>query len=533
MFRRTHLLFDQVEALHRQGQWSTALQLCERMFNDCVQEWDVDSLLEVVLRSAFLLGVSGNRGAAVDNFELAVTVAELNGDLSRAARSLNGLGVAYQSQGDLEASEQYYREALCRASAADDRLTRGDVEMNLGIVANIRGDLAEALRHYRVANEEYEAIANRSRLSKVLNNLGMLHIDLRQFGEADEALTRGLNITQSLSDLVTEGIIHANRTELFLATGNLEDARSSCDQAFEIACRLGDDQLKADVLKYYGSLFVASSKLNLAETHLRQSIALATEIGSPLLEAEATRELSLALRLQDKNREALEALNRAHALFSEVQARHDEADIAKRLEELEGEFLTIVARWGESIEAKDRYTSGHCERVSTYACRIAAADGMDMADLRWFKMGAFLHDVGKTEVPEEILNKPGRLTDEERRIMEMHTIVGDEMLSAIEFPWPVRPMIRSHHERWDGAGYPDKLAGDEIPYTARVLHIADVFDALTSTRSYRQPLAPVEALKLMSEDPGSYDPHLFALFGTLLPDLVEDVNSRNVVANPL
>ena len=137
----------------------------------------------------------------------------------------------------------------------------------------------------------------------------------------------------------------------------------------------------------------------------------------------------------------------------------------------------------------------------------------------WFRMGAFLHDVGKTEVPEEILNKPGRLTDEERALMEQHTVIGDEMLAPVEFPWDIRPMVRSHHERWDGRGYPDRLAAEDIPRAARILRIADVFDALTTARSYRRPLSPDEALEIMVQDEGSFDPELFDLFLELYPEL--------------
>src|SRR5690606_34020202 len=135
-----------------------------------------------------------------------------------------------------------------------------------------------------------------------------------------------------------------------------------------------------------------------------------------------------------------------------------------------------------------------CQRVAEYACTLAQHAGMSAQELPWFRMGALLHDVGKIDVPESILNKPGRLTDEERRIMERHTIVGYETLASIEFPWDIRPMVRSHHERWDGAGYPDRLEGESIPYAARILHIADVFDALTSARSYRSPLSAEDAL---------------------------------------
>ncbi|HZG41400.1 MAG TPA: HD-GYP domain-containing protein, partial [Longimicrobium sp.] len=208
----------------------------------------------------------------------------------------------------------------------------------------------------------------------------------------------------------------------------------------------------------------------------------------------------------------LEALNRSHALFTSLQARPDLADIDSRVSELEEEFLSLVRFWGESIEAKDRYTLGHCARVADYACRIAERAGMTDRELTWFRMGAFLHDVGKIEVPEEILNKPGRLTDEERATMERHTVIGDEMLAPVEFPWDIRPMVRSHHERWDGRGYPDGLAAQAIPRSARILRLADVFDALTTARSYRAPLTPEQALDIMRDDQGSFDPELFEIF---------------------
>lgn len=136
-------------------------------------------------------------------------------------------------------------------------------------------------------------------------------------------------------------------------------------------------------------------------------------------------------------------------------------------------------------------------------------------------MGAFLHDVGKTKIPEEILNKPGRLTEEERIVIESHTLLGWEILNAIEFPWDILPMIRSHHERWDGRGYPDGLSGEDIPLSARILHVADVFDALTSTRSYREPLSANDAFELMKQDTGSFDPDLLEHFASILPAFFE------------
>ena len=127
-------------------------------------------------------------------------------------------------------------------------------------------------------------------------------------------------------------------------------------------------------------------------------------------------------------------------------------------------FLSIVSMWGQSIESADHYTQGHCERVADRACALASAVGFDGGTLLWFRMGALLHDVGKIVVPPEILNKPGPLTPEERAVMERHPEAGVELIDDLEFPWDVRPMVRHHHEAWDGSGYPAHLAGEEIPF---------------------------------------------------------------------
>ncbi len=171
-----------------------------------------------------------------------------------------------------------------------------------------------------------------------------------------------------------------------------------------------------------------------------------------------------------------------------------------------------MRRWGDSIEQKDLYTRGHCQRVADYSCLLARVAGFDESALVWFRMGAFLHDVGKTATPAEILNKRGPLTPVERATMEQHTVVGEALLSSVEFPWDIRPMIRSHHERWDGQGYPDRLRGEEIPLAARILCIADVYDALTTHRPYRRAFSANVALQIMREDVGAFDGTLLSLF---------------------
>jgi putative nucleotidyltransferase with HDIG domain len=519
MFHRTQLLLDQIDAYEKAGQWLAAVRLCESVFGTAGRAGNIPEMLEVLLRLALLYSTRNERDIASDYFGLVGFLAASHNDWARAARALNGLGVLNQRFGDIEKAETCYHEGRPLALRAADRRTTGDLEMNLGIIADIRGESHAALDHYERALKEYEEIGHQHRIARLLNNLGMLYIDLQDLGSASEALDRALHLCRLSGDIHIEGIVLTNRTELFLALDDLEGSRGSCDEAYEIASRLGNGELKAEVLKLYGVIYHRTDKLHLSASHLEQAIGLADELGHPLIQADAYRELAIVYRRQDRNKEALAALNSAHSLFSNLQAKQDQAEIAKRFAQLESDFLSLVTKWGESIEAKDRYTRGHCQRVAEYACLIASNAGLTDQDITWFRMGAFLHDVGKTEVPEDILNKPGRLTEEERQIIERHTVVGDEMLATIEFPWDIRPMVRSHHERWDGRGYPDGLAGSEIPLTARILRIADVFDALTTTRSYRKPLSADEAFQLMEADEGAFDPTLFEVFRRLFPGI--------------
>ncbi len=519
MFHQTQLLLEKVDAFEKVGQWRDAVQICETLFRDGTQTRDLPDILEALLRLGLLYSAHEETELAEDYFSLALEISSRTGDTLYEARSLNSLGVGHQRTGNVTAASEFFHAAQRAAASIDDGRVKGDIDVNLGIGANISGDLSLALSHYQRALGEYRSINAPQRIARVLNNLGMLYTDLGDLAMAETTLSEALAISRSVGDLRVEGIVLTNQTELLLERDDLVGARASCDDAFEIASRIGDETLKAEILKSYGVIYRKTNKLHLAVSHFTQAIDLAASLRRPLIEADTNRELALALRQQDRNQDALAALNRAHDLFTTLQARSRQADIDKRFRQLENDFLSLVAKWGESIEAKDRYTRGHCQRVAAYACELAKLAGLSSQELIWFRMGAFLHDVGKIAVPEDILNKPGKLTDDERIIMERHTIVGYETLTAIEFPWDIRPMVRSHHERWDGKGYPDGLGGLEIPLSARILHIADVYDALTTTRSYRRALSPSEAFDIMVRDSGSFDPELFDIFGQLLPEL--------------
>jgi putative two-component system response regulator len=161
---------------------------------------------------------------------------------------------------------------------------------------------------------------------------------------------------------------------------------------------------------------------------------------------------------------------------------------------------TVLFALAKSIESKDPYTEHHCDRLSTYAATLGEALGLPGEEITALKRAGVVHDIGKVAVPDAILLKPGKLTDEEWKIMRQHPIVGERICAPLKSFRLVLPIIRHHHEKLDGTGYPDGLRGEQIPMTARVLQIVDVYDALTTARPYKRALSVDEALETMSEE---------------------------------
>ncbi len=169
--------------------------------------------------------------------------------------------------------------------------------------------------------------------------------------------------------------------------------------------------------------------------------------------------------------------------------------------------LRTIEALALAIEAKDHTTHDHLQRVRVYAIEVAKELGVTPGEMEALHAAALLHDIGKLAVPEHIISKPGRLTPEEFEKMKIHPVVGAEILERVRFPYPVVPIVRAHHEKWDGSGYPFGLKGEEIPIGARILSSVDFLDAMASDRQYRRALPLEEVMKRLSAESGkSFDP---------------------------
>jgi putative nucleotidyltransferase with HDIG domain len=396
----------------------------------------------------------------------------------------------------------------------------GRIEQNLGIIANIRGDLNAALEHYQNSLAASMSARDDSGCAIAYHNLGMISADQQQWELADGYFDSSLALADSLGDVRLRGLCLLNRTEVHIARQRFEEARLSAEDALRLFDELDARAQKADAYKFLGVVYRETSRLVLAEARLKSAIDLASECGSQLGEAEASRELAKLHQMMGRNQEALGLLNAARTLFLQLDARGDLSDVTRKASDLEETYLMIVRDWGQSIESADSYTFGHCERVANYAVAVAQALGLDPVVQTTIRIGAYLHDVGKVRIPHEILNKPGKLTREEREMMERHTLYGLELLEGIDFPWDIRPLIRWHHEKCDGSGYPDRLRDDAFPVAAQIIGIVDVYDALTSTRSYRAAMSVEDALLEMKKCSAWWRPDVYeaavALFNSSL-----------------
>lgn len=502
-------------ALERSGDIAGAVAAYSRAIEEAERARDTQALAVALRRLAVLHHHANDPTEARRLAELSHNVAMAAGDRVRAAEALNCLAGFALERGDLETARALLDQAITLGER--DPNLRGRVEQNLGIIANVHGDWVDARGHYAESLAAFLAAGDERGCAIAYHNLGMVSADHGEWDRAGQYLSRSRAIAARLGDVRLEGLARLNGAEVQLGLSQGERALEEAETALRIFCHLGSELDKADSYRVIGAAYRLMGQRQLAEARLTDAVALSEKTGATLSEAEAVRELSLLYHDLGRNQDALRGLTRAHRLFSRLDAQHELVDVGNKVRSLEDTYHEVVKAWGQSIESADSYTHGHCERVATYGSLVAKALAVDDMTLKTIRLGAYLHDLGKVRVPHEILNKPGRLTDEELEIIKMHPIWGVELLAEVEFPWDLKPIVRWHHEKLDGSGYPDRLAGDAIPENAQIICIVDVWDALTTNRSYRGAMSVDRARAVMGESHHWWRPEIFDAFAETVP----------------
>jgi response regulator RpfG family c-di-GMP phosphodiesterase len=238
----------------------------------------------------------------------------------------------------------------------------------------------------------------------------------------------------------------------------------------------------------------------------------------------------------DEFRHVLETTWRTYHLEQENSRRRDELERAVRRQthRVRRTFLSAITSLARTVEERDHYTAGHSRRVRNYSLHLARAIGLDRKQCRLLSLAAQLHDIGKIAIPDAILHKPTRLDADEFAIVREHPTAGERILTPVVRNRLVLSAIRGHHERLDGSGYPDGLRGNQIPLLARLIAIPDVFDALTTSRAYRNALPVEQALAILRDGSGNhFDPDLTRTFLELAPRLqLEEPRSGILTRRP-
>lgn len=510
---RLVVLMETGKVLASMCDWDRAMACYEEAVCICDKLDDSEAKAEASRQIGRIYRRKNEWKEALSAYEESLETFRALGDLEGVAQVHNSIGIIYFENGKWDEARERYLEALEIAEELSDFLLIAKVNNNLGALANAMGDWDRAIIHYQESVPGFEKAGDLAGLAQTYHNLGMTLADQGTLVRAAEYYERSLDLSKELGDqrLMSNTII--NRAHLYVREGNHDKAREYCDRALAMLERLGDKLGIAEVYKLYGILCREREEWERAEHYLLQSIALGERFLSPLGVAEACHELGLVYERMGEGKKTLKLLTKSLDIFKELRARRSILQLNHELGEVERLYLRILESMGAAVEVKDPYTHGHSRRVANYSLELARRFGVSEEDANGILSAAYLHDVGKVYIDEAILTKPGKLTDEEYEMIKQHPRLGLRMLEAVTFPWTVKPLILHHHEHYDGSGYPDGLSGDDIPWGARLIFVADFFDAMTSDRPYRGAWPVEETIKVITHNKGTlFDPEIVDVF---------------------
>ncbi|MDQ6612693.1 MAG: tetratricopeptide repeat protein, partial [Gemmatimonadota bacterium] len=325
---------------------------------------DAAKISSIVRWIARTYHADGDPAAALDCLDAALAIAEAWGDDAAAGHAMNVQAVVSWQHGNLDDAERLYLLARGRAIRAGDAKLAAMTAQNLGVLANIRGDFAVAEQQYLACLSEYRSLGFTKDACGALNNLGLLFITQERWDEAEKVLLEGVQICEVNSDSLSRTQLDINLAGLWVKRGEFVRAHGAVQKALEAAAESGDGYAIGEATRLLGVIARETNNFEEAEAQFARADDVARARGELLLQAEIARDRAALGHKTGKNRDVLQQLNRAHKLFTQLRAKDDLAKIGASVTKLEQEFVHVARRWGESIEEKDRYTQGHCQRVA-------------------------------------------------------------------------------------------------------------------------------------------------------------------------
>ncbi|MBU1319543.1 MAG: tetratricopeptide repeat protein [candidate division Zixibacteria bacterium] len=527
---RFELHQEKGKALALQGKLDQAIEEYQKILKFCRDTSHLSYKSETFAQIGQLLCKQGDYDRALGYIQRAIGVYRRIEDKTGMCKALRNLGVIYIELGELEEAEMTYQEAIAVAQEIGDLILYADLVNNLGSIMNMRGDCERALELFHKSLEVYTSQNEIRKSAYTKNNVA---ITLAEKGMNDEAFTffrEAHEIATQIKDASLTLIVDINLADLYLKRGTPDKAKEHCQRAesYLIESNLTNSHL-VEIKKIAGKIACYDSDYDSALESFDEAYDLSRQIGARFLEADVLLERGTLLSTVGRHFDALSDLESSYQIYNNLKAEGKREKTEGIIGSIEVLYLEIFDSMANEVDLKDKYTKGHSDRVASLALLLAKELGLHSGMLKTIVAGALLHDIGKIGVEDNILKKPGKLSESEFAFIKRHSELGVELLRGKEFPWDVKPLILHHHEKFDGRGYPLGLKGEDIPLGARIICVADVFDALTSDRIYRSAFEPQKALEMMAEESGSsFDPVVLRCFTNMINKGAADmvINAR-------
>ena len=527
---RFELHKEKGKAFASQGKYDQAIYEYQKILRLCRDSNNLSIKAETYTQIGQLLAKQGDHDRSLGYHQRAIGAYRRLNDIPGSCKALRNLGVVYVELGEFEDAENTYAEAIEAAEGMEDKMIYADLVNNLGTIMNMRGKQQRALELYRESLKIYESLNEVRKSAYTTNNMAITLAEQGQNDEALEYFESAYAIATSMKDAPLVMIVDINLADLYLKKGNIAEARKHCAraEAHLIESKLTNGHL-VETKKIIGKIAFYDKNYDEAEITFNEALKISREIGAKYLEAEVLMERGILYRTMDRHFDSLTDLEASYHIYTSVKADGKREQTEEVINSIEQLYLDVFDKLAQEVDLKDKYTKGHSDRVASLALLLAKELGLRANMLKTVVAAALLHDLGKIKIEDEILNKAGKLTEDEFVVIKKHPEFGVELLRGKEFPWDIKPLVLHHHEKIDGRGYPLGLKGEDIPLGARIICVADVFDALTSDRVYRSAYDTARALQIMNEESETtFDPVILQCFVNMIGEGKADmvINSR-------
>ncbi len=438
---------------------------------------------------------------AMNRYRKALEISEELDDKKNIASCINNIGLLLSDQCKLDKAREQHEKALSIREEIGDTAGIANSYGNIGTILEKQKKYIEALSYYLETLNYKKKVSDRKGISLTYNNIASIYIKIKDLEKAKSFLERSLALAREIGSIDMESTALKNISKLYEARLEFEQALVFMKKHLQVKEMVFNEETRRGIVSLQVQ-YETERRERETEIHLLRNKELQKEVVDRInLEAELREQhYSLEKIIQERTAELLHTNSE---MKKEIKEREKvEQRLRQSYIDLEKSFKGTVFTISKMIETRDPYTSGHQLRAAELANAISLEMGISDEKRQAIYLATVVHDIGKLNVPQEYLSKPGKLSSVEWAVVQTHPQAGYEILSTIDFPWPIAKIVLQHHELLDGSGYPQALKEKDILFEAKIVCVADVVEAMGSHRPYRSTLGIEKALKHISEQKG-------------------------------